>query len=105
MSGVLTAFAVVFRPSAPDADSSCAGRVDEPSISTIAHNTSNADVQTTMDGVLARTLTADRGDAGTRLDLVVRRHLSDLSAATRTRVQSWIEDGRVCVNGSAIRRV
>jgi 23S rRNA pseudouridine1911/1915/1917 synthase len=50
-------------------------------------------------------LTADRGDAGRRLDLVLRRHLVDLDAATRTRVQSWIEDGRVTVNGAAVRRV
>jgi 23S rRNA pseudouridine1911/1915/1917 synthase len=52
-----------------------------------------------------RTLTADRGDAGRRLDLVVRRHLTDLSAATRTRVQAWIEGGRVTVNGAVVRRV
>src|SRR4051794_7131945 len=52
-----------------------------------------------------RTLTADRGDAGVRLDRVLRRHLRDVSAATRTRVQRWIENGRVTVNGAAIRRV
>lgn len=52
-----------------------------------------------------RTLTADRGDAGRRLDLVLRRHLTDLDAATRTRVQGWIENGQVTVNGTAIRRV
>jgi len=52
-----------------------------------------------------RTLTADRGDAGRRLDLVLRRHLADLDAATRTRVQSWIESGQVRVNGRAVRRV
>ena len=51
-----------------------------------------------------RTLTADRGDAGRRLDLVLRRHLTDVSRATRTRVQSWIESGCVTVNGTAIRR-
>jgi 23S rRNA pseudouridine1911/1915/1917 synthase len=51
-----------------------------------------------------RTLTADRGDAGRRLDLVLRRHLTDVQAATRTRVQSWIEHGRVTVNGAAVRR-
>jgi len=54
---------------------------------------------------LARTLTADRGDAGLRLDLVLRRHLTDLSAATRTRIQSWIENGQVNVNGALVRRV
>jgi 23S rRNA pseudouridine1911/1915/1917 synthase len=52
-----------------------------------------------------RTLTADRGDAGRRLDLVLRRHLTDLTAATRTRVQAWIEHGLVTVNGTAVRRV
>jgi 23S rRNA pseudouridine1911/1915/1917 synthase len=52
-----------------------------------------------------RTLTADRGDDGVRLDLVVRRHLADLDAATRTRVQAWIENGRVSVNGVPVRRV
>jgi len=52
-----------------------------------------------------RTLTADRGDAGLRLDLVLRRHLSDVESATRTRVQAWIENGQVAVNGSLVRRV
>jgi 23S rRNA pseudouridine1911/1915/1917 synthase len=51
-----------------------------------------------------RLLTADRGDAGKRLDLVIRRHLADLQAATRTRVQAWIESGHVTVNGTAVRR-
>ena len=54
---------------------------------------------------LPRTLTADRGDAGLRLDLVLRRHLTDVDAASRTRVQSWIENGHVTVNGSLVRRV
>jgi 23S rRNA pseudouridine1911/1915/1917 synthase len=52
-----------------------------------------------------RTLTADRGDAGLRLDLVIRRHLTDVRAATRTRVQAWIEDGQVTVNGRIVSRV
>ena len=52
-----------------------------------------------------RLLTADRGDAGLRLDLVLRRHLGDVDAATRTRVQTWIEHGFVTVNGTAVRRV
>ncbi|HEX7809645.1 MAG TPA: S4 domain-containing protein, partial [Thermoanaerobaculia bacterium] len=51
-----------------------------------------------------RTLIADRGDAGRRLDLVLRRHLSDVTRATRTRVQTWIEDGRIAVNGTVVRR-
>ena len=53
----------------------------------------------------SRTLIADRGDAGRRVDLVLRRHLTDLSRATRTRVQSWIEAGRVTINGHTVRRV
>src|SRR5471032_732307 len=52
-----------------------------------------------------RVLTADRGDDGIRLDLVVRRHLTDLRSATRTRVQAWIEQGLVTVNGASVRRV
>ena len=52
-----------------------------------------------------RILIADRGDSGVRLDLVLRRHLRDVEAATRTRVQAWIEDGQVTVNGATIRRV
>jgi len=51
-----------------------------------------------------RILTADRGDAGRRLDLVLRRHLTDVNMATRTRVQAWIENGQVTVNGAAVRR-
>jgi len=50
-------------------------------------------------------LTADRGDAGRRLDLVLSRHLAGLEAASRTRIQRWIADGRVEVNGAAARRV
>ena len=52
--------------------------------------------------MISRTLTADRGDAGRRLDLVLRRHLTDISSATRTRVQAWIEAGRVTVNGERV---
>lgn len=52
-----------------------------------------------------RSLTADRGDRGLRLDLVLRRHLGDVRGATRTRVQRWIEDGLVSVNGRTVRRV
>ncbi len=52
----------------------------------------------------SRVLTADRGDAGRRLDLVLRRHLSDVETATRSRVQAWIEAGRVSLNGRPVRR-
>jgi len=48
---------------------------------------------------------ADRGDAGVRLDRVLRRHLADVPAATRTRVQSWITGGCVTVNGHPVHRV
>jgi 23S rRNA pseudouridine1911/1915/1917 synthase len=51
-----------------------------------------------------RILTADRGDAGVRLDRVLRRHLADVAAATRTRVQAWIENGHVAVNGVPVHR-
>ena len=51
-----------------------------------------------------RNLTADRGDAGLRVDLVLRRHLTDLRAATRTRVQAWIDDGQVRINGRIVSR-
>ena len=54
---------------------------------------------------MLRTITADRGDAGLRVDLVLRRHLTDIRAATRTRVQAWIEAGLVTVNGREVRRV
>ncbi|MQA29871.1 MAG: RluA family pseudouridine synthase [Luteitalea sp.] len=53
----------------------------------------------------SRTLTADRGDAARRLDLMVCRHLQGLDSATRTRVQRWIENGCVSVNGAIVRRV
>jgi 23S rRNA pseudouridine1911/1915/1917 synthase len=53
---------------------------------------------------LIRTVVADRGDAGRRLDHVLRRHLGDDARATRTRVQQWIADGHVLVNGVAVRR-
>jgi 23S rRNA pseudouridine1911/1915/1917 synthase len=62
-------------------------------------------VETEDHNVAVHTLTADRGDAGRRLDLVVRRHLTGVDAATRTRVQAWIEGGQVCVNGALVRRV
>lgn len=52
-----------------------------------------------------RVLIADRGDAGRRIDLMLRRHLSDVDRASRTRVQAWIENGQVTVNGTPVRRV
>lgn len=52
----------------------------------------------------SRRFTADRGDARRRLDLVLRRHLADLDAATRTAVQRWIDSGAVAVNGRQVHR-
>jgi 23S rRNA pseudouridine1911/1915/1917 synthase len=52
-----------------------------------------------------RLVIADRGDAGRRLDHILRRHLANVDEATRTRVQAWIENGLVTVNGSTVRRV
>ena len=49
-----------------------------------------------------RTFVADRGDAARRIDLVVQRHLAGLVTATRTRVQRWIENGAVAVNGRPV---
>ncbi len=51
-----------------------------------------------------RTFPTDRGDTGRRLDLVLRRHLADLEAASRTRVQDWIEQGAVTINGRHVCR-
>jgi 23S rRNA pseudouridine1911/1915/1917 synthase len=48
---------------------------------------------------------ADRGDAGRRLDLVLRRHLAGVGVATRTQIQGWIARGQVSINGAAVRRV
>ena len=52
-----------------------------------------------------RTLATDRGDVGLRLDLVLRRHLTDVEAPSRARVQAWIENGQVAINGSTVCRV
>jgi 23S rRNA pseudouridine1911/1915/1917 synthase len=51
-----------------------------------------------------RTLTADRGDGGRRLDLVLRRHLAGVEGTTRTRIQRWIETGRVTINTIAVHK-
>ena len=45
-----------------------------------------------------RTIRADRGDAGERLDRALVRHLADL-ALPRVEVARWIRGGRVEVNG------
>jgi len=45
-------------------------------------------------------LTTEAGDAGKRLDLVIHERLSRFS---RSRIQEWIREGRVQVNGAARR--
>jgi 23S rRNA pseudouridine1911/1915/1917 synthase len=47
------------------------------------------------------TFTADRGDGGVRLDLVLLRWLTGRVALSRRRVQAAIDEGRVSVNGVA----
>ncbi len=54
--------------------------------------------------LMVRTIDADRGDAGRRLDLVLSRHLAGVEGSTRTRVQAWIAGGLVVVNGRVVRR-
>ena len=56
-----------------------------------------------MDPVF-QSVIADRGDAGCRLDLVLVRRLTGLRGATRTRLQRWIEEGHVELNGKHIRK-
>jgi 23S rRNA pseudouridine1911/1915/1917 synthase len=50
---------------------------------------------------LVRAFRADRGDARTRLDLVLLRHLADRPEVSRAEVQRWIGEGLVKVNGAA----
>lgn len=51
-----------------------------------------------------RTFRADRGDARVRLDHALVRHLEGLPAVSRSQIQSWIEAGRVRVNGAVAVR-
>ena len=46
------------------------------------------------------TIQALRSDAGKRLDALLHAHYSELS---RSRLQSWVKEGRVLVNGAASR--
>lgn len=46
-----------------------------------------------------RNVTLDRGDAGVRLDRVLLRHLAGTPGLSRTKIQQWIDAGRVTVNG------
>lgn len=51
-----------------------------------------------------RTIVADRGDDGVRLDVVLVRVLTAVRSATRTRVQQWIAAGNVSINGRVTKR-
>jgi 23S rRNA pseudouridine1911/1915/1917 synthase len=48
--------------------------------------------------------TADRGDAGRRLDQVLVRRVTDVSRLSRTTAQRWIESGAVEVEACVITR-
>ena len=52
----------------------------------------------------SRAFVADRGDARTRLDHAIVRRLSEVPHLSRTRVQRWIDEGLVLVNGRRARR-
>lgn len=52
-----------------------------------------------------RHVLADRGDAGERLDKVLLRHLADLPDVSRSRIQQWIADGTVLVDGRVAAKV
>lgn len=47
---------------------------------------------------------ADRGDGRLRLDQSILRHLRDVTPRSRNRIQHWIDEGRVTVDGVAARR-
>lgn len=53
---------------------------------------------------MPRTFTADRGDLSLRLDQSIQRHLTDVPRISRTKVQRWIDEGLVTVNGRAASR-
>ena len=46
-----------------------------------------------------RTIGLDRGDVGVRVDRVLLRHLRDEKGISRNRIQRWIDDGGVLING------
>lgn len=51
-----------------------------------------------------RSFVANRGDDRHRLDLAIARHLADDWRASRTRVQRWVSEGRVHLNGAVATR-
>jgi 23S rRNA pseudouridine1911/1915/1917 synthase len=50
--------------------------------------------------ILSRTFRADRGDDRERIDRVLQRHLADRPDITRSRIQGWIGEGLVRINGA-----
>jgi 23S rRNA pseudouridine1911/1915/1917 synthase len=53
---------------------------------------------------LVKVFRAERADAGERLDRVLLRRLSHIPSLSRTQIQTWIEIGRVKLNGAAAER-
>jgi 23S rRNA pseudouridine1911/1915/1917 synthase len=51
-----------------------------------------------------RTITLDRGDAGVRVDRVLLRHLRHEKGISRNRIQQWIGEGGVLINGTGAAR-
>jgi 23S rRNA pseudouridine1911/1915/1917 synthase len=51
-----------------------------------------------------RTITLDRGDVGVRVDRVLLRHLRNEKGVSRNRIQKWIDDGGVLINGRGAAR-
>jgi 23S rRNA pseudouridine1911/1915/1917 synthase len=49
---------------------------------------------------MTRTFRADRGDDRERIDRVLQRHLADRPDITRSRIQGWIGEGLVRINGA-----
>lgn len=52
-----------------------------------------------------RVIDVDRGDIGVRIDRVLLRHLEREPQVSRSRIQRWIESGRVTINGLPVPRV
>ena len=53
---------------------------------------------------MPRTFTTDRGDRALRLDQVIVRHLGEVPRLSRTKVQRWIAEECVTVNGRPASR-
>src|SRR5688572_16870680 len=51
-----------------------------------------------------RVIAIDRGDVGTRVDRVLLRHLRDVPALSRNKIQHLVTTGAVLVNGAPAPR-